>query len=66
MLHFNIEEQKVKLKLIRLKYLNLRPINVSFFYSGIGDEKEEAVNLNSNFLTIVYVSTAQNGAHQFF
>lgn len=59
----NIEEQKAKPRLIRLRYLNLRPINVSFFHSGIGDEREEAVNLNSNFLTVAHVSTVQNGAH---
>jgi len=59
----NIEEQKAKPKLIRLRCLNSHPVNVSFFYSRIGDEKEEAVNLNSNFLTIAHVSTVQNGAH---
>lgn len=58
-----MEEQKARPKLIRLRYLYLRPINVSFFDSRIGDEKEEAVNLNSNFLTITHVSTVQNGAH---
>lgn len=60
----NIEEQKAKPKLIRLKYINLHPIHVCLFVfsSSTGDEKEEAVNLNPNFLTIGHFSTVQNGA----
>lgn len=48
---------------MRLRHLNLRPLNASFFYSSIGDEKKEAINLNSNFFTMAHVSTVQNGAH---
>lgn len=59
----NIEEQKAKPKMMRLRHLNLHPLNVSFFYSSIEDEKEEAINLNSNFFTMAHVSTVQNGAH---
>lgn len=59
----NIEEQKAKPRLMRLRYLNLHPLNVYFFLSSTGDEKKEAINLNSNFFIMAHVSTVQNGAH---
>lgn len=59
----NTGEQKAKPKLMRLRYLNLDPLKVSFFFSSTGDEKKEAINLNSNFFTMAHVTTVQNGAH---